>query len=371
MNYAILPNVIEHDGKEVVLGTWEGNPSNIFTSPITIINANNVRLIGEGVIDGGASQSDWWVDVRTKRIAFRPRGVFIARSSNVSLQGVSIENTASWALHPFYSNNVKLLDLKISNPSNSPNTDGCNPESCDTVEIVGIKFSVGDDCISLKSGKIYMAKNHYQPSTNISIRNCYMHHGHGALVIGSEMSSGVVDVCVEKCIFEGTDRGLRIKTRRGRGNKAIIDKVVFNNILMKEVLNPFVINMYYFCDPDGKSLYVSSKEPLPIDERTPHLGDFHFKNIQCLDTIVSAGYFYGLAEMPIEKIKLEHVSITFKETDQYEFPAMMDGIKKENRLGLYFNYVNEVELDNVKLYNYLGEEKIYKNVKKLKEKKNG
>lgn len=46
--------------------------------------------------------------------------------------------------------------------------------------------------------------------------------GHGAITIGSEMAGGVKNLNVEDCLFLHTDRGLRIKTRRGRGKDAIV-----------------------------------------------------------------------------------------------------------------------------------------------------
>ena len=366
-DYAVLPDIVEYNGREKVIGSWEGNPQDIFTSPITIINASNVKIIGEGTIDGNACNSDWWVNHRVKRIAYRPRGLYIAHSKNIGIQGVTITNTASWTIHPFFTDGLDLIDLRVQNPSNSPNTDGLDPESSTNLNIIGIKFSVGDDCIAIKAGKIYMAHKHYKQSSNFVIRNCYMYRGHGAVVIGSEMSSGVTNITVSKCLFEGTDRGLRIKTRRGRGQTAIIDNVTFDTITMKEVLNPFVINMYYFCDPDGKSEYVSCKTPLPIDERTPRLGKFHFKNITCTDTVVSGGYFYGLPEAPIESVTLENVSIDYKDSDYKDHPAMMTGSVEVNRLGLYFNQVNKVEIKNVDIKNNVGVKYIYENVKEVKE----
>ena len=55
------------------------------------------------------------------------------------------------------------------------------------------------------------------------IRNCLLDKGHGGIVIGSEMSGGVKDMVVTQCLMDHTDRGLRVKTRRGRGNTAVID----------------------------------------------------------------------------------------------------------------------------------------------------
>ena len=95
------------------------------------------------------------------------------------------------------------------------------------------------------------------------------------------MSGGVKDLTVSQCVFSHTDRGLRIKTRRGRGKDAVIDGVTFENIKMDNVITPLVINMYYFCDPDGKTEYVWSRDPkTPVDDGTPYLGKFLFRDIE-------------------------------------------------------------------------------------------
>ena len=350
LHYPILPGVTftSDELDEYNLGSWEGNPLDCFASIITGINVSNVNIIGEGIIDGNASNADWWVDVRTKRIAWRPRGVFLNHCNNITLQGLTVCNTPSWNLHPYFSENLKFLDLKLINPKNSPNTDGCDPESCKNVDIIGVNFSVGDDCIAIKSGKIYMGRKYKKPSEFFNIRNCSMNFGHGAIVLGSEMSGGIKNITVSRCLFNQTDRGLRIKTRRGRGKDAIIDGIVFENIQMDDVLTPLVINMFYFCDPDGHTEYVYTKEKLPVDERTPYLGRFEFKNIDCKNVNVAAGTFYGLPEQPIKSINIENVNFHYSKNPKEGIPAMMDFLSPMKGKGLIFSYVDEVTIKNVK-----------------------
>jgi len=348
-HYPILPGITftSDEKDEYNLGSWEGNPLDCFASIITGINVENVNIIGEGVIDGNANNADWWVDVRNKRIAWRPRGVFLNHCKNIVLQGVTVTNTPSWNLHPYFSEDLKFLDLKLINPKNSPNTDGCDPESCKNVDIIGVNFSVGDDCIAIKSGKIYMGRKYKKPSEFFNIRNCSMNFGHGAIVLGSEMSGGIKNITVSKCLFNQTDRGLRIKTRRGRGKDAIIDGIVFENIQMDDVLTPLVINMFYFCDPDGHTEYVYSKEKLPVDERTPYLGEFVFKDIDCKNVNVAAGTFYGLPEQPIKSINIENVNFHYSTNPKEGVPAMMDGLDPMKGKGLIFSYVDKVAIKNV------------------------
>ncbi len=144
------------------------------------------------------------------------------------------------------------------------------------------------------------------------IRNCNLNRGHGGLVIGSEMSGGVKNVVMTQCLMDHTDRGLRIKTRRGRGKNAVIDGLVFRNVEMRRVLAPFVINMFYFCDPDGRSDYVQSHEPLPLDDATPTWAGLTMENITATDAEYAGCWFSGLPEQPVEKVKMNNVSICFR-----------------------------------------------------------
>jgi polygalacturonase len=231
-----------------------------------------------------------------------------------------------------------------------------DPECCSDVKVIGVYFSVGDDCIALKSGKMYIGSKYQVPTEHVEIRNCYMHEGHGAIVLGSEVSAGVKDIKVERCYFEHTDRGFRIKTRRGRGKTSVIDKVLFKDIVMEHVLTPLVINMFYFCDPDGKSEYVWSKEKLPIDDRTPYLGSFTFENIQARDAEYALGWFYGLPEMPIKSVTIKNSSFTVKKDADKGMPAMMSNIQECSKKGFCFFNVQQVVLENVKAEGYEGKE---------------
>lgn len=348
-DYPILPGMtlLTDESDDYNLGSWEGNPLDCFASLITGINVSNVNIIGKGIIDGNAQNGDWWKDVKNKRGSWRPRGVFLNKCNNITFEGVTVTNTPSWNLHPYFSDNIRFIDLSLINPKNSPNTDGCDPESCKNVDILGVYFSVGDDCIAIKSGKIYMGRTYKTPCDGINIKNCAMNFGHGSIVLGSEMSGGIKNVNISQCLFNQTDRGLRIKTRRGRGRDAIIDGITFENIEMDDVLTPIVINSFYYCDPDGRTKYVSSKECLPVDERTPYLGRFFFKNIVCNNVNVAAGAIFGLPEQKIEEINLDNVKFNYATNPISGHPAMMEGLDEMSGKGLILMNVKKVKLHDV------------------------
>ena len=219
------------------------------------------------------------------------------------------------------------------------------------------KFSVGDDCIAIKSGTYDLALKYQQASSDILIENNLMADGHGGVVFGSESSGGIKNIIVRRCLFENTDRGLRIKTRRGRGNVGQIDNITFDDIVMNNVLTPFVINSYYNMGPKGgHEEYVWTTKALPVDEYTPVLGAFHFSNMVCNDVSIAAGVFLGLAEMPIKLVSFENVSFSYNKEALEGIPCMMEHPYKMKRVGIFCLNVEKLETKNVTFDGVLGDE---------------
>lgn len=345
----VLPGVIESydETSEYNLASWEGNPLDSFASLITGINVKNVLICGQGTLNGNGSFDNWWDTEKRKKDPARPRMLFLNRCEHITVQGITVKNSPAWNLHPYFSSHLRFLDISVESPANSHNTDGLDPESCIDVEIVGAHFSVGDDCIAVKAGKIYMGRKYKRPSDHIRIRQSHMEKGHGAVTVGSEIAAGVTDLKVEKCLFTHTDRGLRIKTRRGRGEDSVLDGIVFEKILMDHVKTPFVINCFYYCDPDGRTEYVSCREPLPIDYRTPYVKRLRFSDIDCRNTHYAGCYFYGLPERKIESVCLENIRITYAKEAGAGKPALMNGCDPVSRMGLFARNISRLETRQV------------------------
>lgn len=366
---AVLPGMTQSydEQSDYNLGSWEGNPLDIFASMFTGIGVENVVITGGGTLDGRADFDNWWEDDRAKIIAYRPRMIFLNHCKNVTVEGLTIQNSPSWNLHPYFSKGIRFIGLTILNPWNSPNTDGMDPESVDGLDIIGIHYSLGDDCIALKSGKFYMGNKYKTPCQNIEIRHCLMENGHGAVSIGSEMAGGVKHVHATDCQFKNTDRGLRIKTRRGRGRDAVVEDICFENIEMDNVKTPFVVNSFYnCCDPDAHSDYVKCKEPLPVDDRTPAVNQLAFRGIRCHNTHVAAAFIYGLPEQKIDSVEFTDVSVDYAEHPVPMEPAMMDDIREDiTNMGLYINNVKRLELNRVTVEGQSGEKLDIHNIDEL------
>jgi len=350
----------------IVLGTWEGRADDCFASILTGIGVENVCLYGEGVIDCEAQHSDWWTNHRKKRTARRPKGIFLHTCRNVVLEGVTVCNTPSWNQHPFYSRNLKYINLTLLNPSDSPTTDGIDPESCDNVLIVGTRISVGDDCIAIKSGKIDFARKYHTPSSNIIIRNCLMEYGHAGVTLGSENSGGIENVLVTKCIFHMTDRGLRIKSQRGRGNLAVIKDITFRSIRMDDVKSPFVINAFYKAGNDDIDERFDREYREPT-ELTPSFRGFTFEDIDCKNVSYGVGFFLGLPESKLERVTLKNITVSYKADAVFGEMAMTAWKEEFCRAGFICENLKLLELQNVTFKEPPSKKFMLKNVDKVKE----
>ena len=332
---------------EYFLGTWEGEPQPMFNGSVTGVNVRNCCVYGRGRIDGGAGKENWWLNPKVMNIAYRPRLIFLKGCEDVSFQGVLLSNSPSWTVHPFFSKRLGFYNITINNPWDSPNTDGIDPESCDGVEIAGVHFSLGDDCIAVKSGKIDMGRIYKTPSQNIHIFGCLMEDGHGAVTVGSEAAAGVRNLLVERCCFARTDRGLRVKTRRGRGRDSVMDDIIFRDIDMDGVVTPFVVNSFYFCDADGKTDYVQCRDSLPVDERTPVIKRLVFERIHAVNSHFAAGWIEGLPEQPVEEIVLRDIDVSFDTHARKGIPAMALNVPECTREGFIIKNVLKVTEENV------------------------
>ena len=182
----------------LVYTRWEGVELMNYSSFIYAFEQDNIAITGEGVLDGGASKSNWWrwrgdeqwgwqegmphqgcqgnrdtlfdmgeraVPVQERRFGkgyfLRPAFVQFYRCRNILMEGITLVNSPMWAINPVLCSNVTVQRVVVD--SEGPSVDGCTPESCNYVLISECHFSVSHDCISLKSGPpLYCAGRYFQ-----------------------------------------------------------------------------------------------------------------------------------------------------------------------------------------------------------------
>jgi polygalacturonase len=117
------------------------------------------------------------------------------------------------------------------------------------------------------------------------------------VVIGSEMSGGVKKVTISNCVFDGIDRGIRIKSTRGRGG--VVEDIRVSNIVMSNIKQEAVVfNLKY-----------SKMQKEEKTERTPTFRNIHISDMICRG-VKTPIKIVGLEEAPISNISLKNINIT-------------------------------------------------------------
>ncbi|MBP5225708.1 MAG: glycoside hydrolase family 28 protein [Lachnospiraceae bacterium] len=349
-NGALLKFIDDEDHYPLEWLQEDGIPGYVHRACIFARNAEHVRVTGDGTMDGQGAF--WWKNFKAKTLKHpRPKSICFAYCKDVKIEGITILNSPYWTVHPFHSEKVTVQGISIKNPWDSPNTDGINPECCRDVKIVNCTVDVGDDCITLKSAT--EDSENLEPCERIIVSGCHLLHGHGGIVLGSEMSGGVRNVVVNGCVFYETDRGIRLKTRRGRGGT--VEGLQVFNLIMDGVMCPFVFNMYYHCGPGGDTDYVRSKDPQPVTEKTPALKDVSICNVSIRNSTACAGFFYGLPERPVEGITLRDIRVEMTQDGKPDTPAMMDDCPVMKGAGFYMRNAKNVRFENLSVLGLQGE----------------
>lgn len=252
----------------------------------------DVSLTGTGTIDGNGAV--WWQRfIDSGKTLNRPRLIYLTRSRNVTIDGLTLINSPSFHLVPSQCQNVTIQNLTITAPSDSPNTDGIDPANCTHVLIQNCTIDNGDDNIAIKGGR--SNGQIVQPCQDIQIRNCRFLHGHG-LSVGSETSSGVSSVSVTNCTFTGTTNGIRIKSQPGLGGA--IQNLSYSQITMTNVTNPLIIDLAYSLNNNnGYASDIPSVSGLTIDQ----LSVTGAKN---------AGSLVGLTNSLLQNLTLSNLQIS-------------------------------------------------------------
>lgn len=375
---AVIVFSADQDLYPIIATNFEGLDMQRCLSPIHAEDAHDIAITGKGVIDGngtpwrelkkrkvgddiwkplvksGGVLSDdgkvWYpdegykkarltagslnkqadsLDLQEIKTFLRPVLVSLRGCENITLEGVTFQNSPAWNIHPLWCRNVLVKDIIVRNPHYSTNGDGIDIEGCENVHVTGSSFDVGDDAICIKSGKDEDGRRYGRACRNVVIENCTVYHGHGGFVIGSEMSGGAENILVQDCRFLGTDVGLRFKSARGRGG--LVKDITCRNIYMKDIVAEAVtFNLYYAGVAETDRNKAGSAEPasfggtsalisetakeasagMPlVDETTPEFRDFRFEGIVCAGA-KQAVYINGLPELPLKNVEFRNCTFT-------------------------------------------------------------
>ncbi|XP_050204718.1 polygalacturonase ADPG2 [Mercurialis annua] len=204
---------------------------------------HDFSIQGTGSVNGQGF--NWWtpsnlyfIQKRFKHIPdMKPTALRFYASYNVTVRDIEITNSPQCHLKFDNSKGIKVDNITISSPENSPNTDGIHLQNTQDVEIHHSNIGTGDDCISIQTG-----------CSNIHIHHINCGPGHGISLggLGKDKSVACVsNIVVEKISLQNTLAGVRIKT--WQGGLGSVKNISFSNIQVSDVKYPIIIDQFY-CD---------------------------------------------------------------------------------------------------------------------------
>jgi len=287
--------------KMLPLGAYPVGTTNAQTF-IGCNGAQDVEISGWGKIDGQGAA--WWEYFNTNNTIVRPMMLNLYNCDRLFIHDITYQNPPNHHCGlRSHGGNITISNLTIQTVSPSPNTDGLNFVGTNCI-IENSHISDGDDNIAMGSTG---------PLFDLLITNCQFGTGHG-VSIGSGIS-GITNLTVANCGFNGTGNGLRIKC--AEDNSLPIRNLNYLNISMTNVALPIVFYTYYNIvgTPDRipTSEVLASSNTFPVNATTPDWANITISNLTATSTDIG-GIIWGPAEKPINNVTLSHVSITAPKT---------------------------------------------------------
>ena len=212
---------------------------------ISVINAKNVGIMGDGVIDGRGyakilgKDYSWWemarkAEPKNERY-FTTRMIVASHADGLVLYRITLHNSTNFHVSVNQTNGFTAWGVHLLTPTtrgmDARNTDGIDPGSSTNVTIAHSWIDNGDDNIAVKTGVSHM-----------SVLDNHFFSGHG-MSIGSETFTGQNFLLVDGLTLDHTTSGIRIKSNVTRGGP--VHDLLYQNICMRGVKNPIAISPYY------------------------------------------------------------------------------------------------------------------------------
>ena len=271
---------------------WEGQWEQGHRALISANDADQIAIVGPGLITGAASLGR----LRNPRA---PALIEPVHCDGLRFEGFTTTYASMWCLHPTRCANLTALDLAIH--SGGGNGDGIDVDSCKNVRIERCDIDTGDDAIALKSGRGLEGFLAAEPTEDVFISHCIFGDSNWACIgIGSEASGGIRNVLIEHCTFtHAKTNAIYIKSRVGRGG--VIENIEARDL---DVLSS-----------DGAFLRINLREsgkvgpdPVPGAEGVPLGRNFKFSNVRLANCGAVVEAVLTNSDKPVEGLSLVDIS---------------------------------------------------------------
>ncbi len=352
---------------------WSRMDTTIFRSFIYGEEIEEVTLCGDGTIDGGGMSPEFSVNPKDND-PNRPYCIHIISSQRITVRDLRLQNSAFWMQRYLHCDDVRVSGLRNFNHS-TYNNDGIDIDSSSNVTISDCIFDVSDDVICLKSEGRGVTRN-------VVVTNCILATHASAIKLGTGSVGGFENVIVTNCVVRPSqskkivhalvDYGLEAPggltgIDLGAVDGGHLKHCIFANILMQGVESPFCLRLGNRNSGKMESTYGVITDAIE-DERISTLEHIVFDTIDARDCGPYTSPITGFEGHPIRDIAFRNITIrnaTPPKPEEQAKPYVRHsraypGSRSEGHVpssGLFFDYVEGVTLDNVRVYPADGDER--------------
>ncbi|KAF3453366.1 hypothetical protein FNV43_RR03806 [Rhamnella rubrinervis] len=270
---------------------------------------NDLAIDGRGSLDG-QGPSAWPYNSCSKASSCRvlPTSLKLDFITNSIVNGITLIDSKQVQINLFACQGLKISNVKIQAPADSPNTDGIHMGKSIDIEIFNSEISTGDDCISLSPG-----------SRNINVHNVLCGPGHGISVgsLGKGPDEDDVEaLAVRNSTFVGTENGVRVKTW-ATNYPSNVRNLTYDQIHMVNVRNPIIIDQKYCLTGNCKQGSSSSQV---------QIRDVKFRNIWGDSTSEVAVDLECSQSRPCQGIELNNIDLVYNKGPARSYCSNAGGV---------------------------------------------
>ncbi|WP_242093124.1 glycoside hydrolase family 28 protein [Aestuariivivens sediminicola] len=282
-------------------------------------HAENIAILGKGSIDGQGRALALAIDslhhigeridpnynLRRMRPheSFRPELLNLKQCKNITINGVTLKNSAGWLQTIEQCNKVVYDSVKVYNRAYW-NNDGFDIVDCHNVRITNCNVDAADDGICLKSH----SADHF--NDQIYISNCTVRSSASAIKFGTASLGGFKNVTIEDIeVFDTFRSAIAIESVDG----GVIENIKVNNVVAKNTGNAIFIRLGHRSgERPGSVKHINLKNinvevpfgrpDINYDLRGPEVDFFHNP---------FPASIAGIPEYRIEDVHLENIQISY------------------------------------------------------------
>ena len=335
-------------------------------------HAENIKIIGEGTIDGNGRELAHNVDSlhhigervdpaydhgnKRPNERMRPKLLFISNCRNILVDGLNMRSSAAWGLSFDTCENLTLTNLNILNRA-FWNNDGIDVTDSRHVRIAHCNINSADDSICLKSYKVGGCND------DVEIYDCDIVSSASAIKFGTASWGGFRNVSIRKIRVRDTYRSVVAIESVDGGH---IENILVEDVIAVNTWNPIFIRLgHRGGEAPGtvknvtiKNMFVDvpfSRPDINYDMRGPAFDFFHnpipssITGIpgHCVENVTLENieiFCPGKASKGMAYVPLSRLSSVPEKIDDYPEFTMFGELPS---YGLYGRHVRGLTLNNV------------------------